>query len=202
MERHRELSPVLPSLPPFLLFSLLFDNSVCHWFSCLEKIFLQDFYLINNTDTLYPKITSIPYPKVGEENSAARIGISTITEPKTVWVMLPGVPKDMYVPRMSWADNAEQVLIQQMNRKQDTNTLFYADAKTGEAKPFFIEQEDTFIELVEDPKWLKDSQSFLWQSERDGWKHVFKVSRDGNTVINFGVPIVSELHSKFKIVQA
>lgn len=156
------------------------SQRIAYW--QLDTHAAQDFHIINNTDTLYPEITSIPYPKVGEENSGAKIGISTINNPKTVWVTLPGVPKDMYVPRMDWADNAEQVLIQQMNRKQDTNTLFYADAKTGVAKPFFVEQEETFIELVEDPKWLEDSESFLWQSERDDWKHVYRVSRDGQTV--------------------
>ena len=33
------------------------------------------FVLINNTATLYPEITRIPYPKVGTKNSAVRIGV-------------------------------------------------------------------------------------------------------------------------------
>lgn len=156
------------------------SQRIAYW--QLDTHAAQDFFIINNTDTLYPEVTAIPYPKVGEENSGARIGITTINNPDTLWVKLPGVPKDMYVPRMDWADNAEQVLIQQMNRKQDTNTLYYADASTGEISKTFIEQEHTFIELVEDPHWLKDSQSYLWQSERDGWKHIYRVSRDGQTV--------------------
>lgn len=158
------------------------SQRIAYW--QLDTHAAQDFLIINNTDTLYPEVTAIPYPKVGEENSGARIGITTINEPQTTWVTLPGVPKDMYVPRMDWADNSEQVLIQQMNRKQDTNTLFYADAKSGEATAFFVEQEQTFIELVEDPRWLKDSESFLWQSERGGWKHVYRVSRDGQDVVD------------------
>ena len=157
------------------------DNKrIAYW--QLDTHAAQDFYIINNTDTLYPKVTAIPYPKVGEENSGARIGITTIEEPKTIWVTLPGVTKDMYVPRMDWADNAEQVLIQQMNRKQDTNTVYYADAMTGKISKVFVEQEETFIELVEDPNWLEDSQSFLWQSERDGWKHIYRISRDGKSI--------------------
>ena len=171
------------------------SQRIAYW--QLDTHAAQDFYIINNTDTLYPEVTAIPYPKVGEENSGARIGITTVQNPETVWVTLPGVPKDMYVPRMDWADNAEQVLIQQMNRKQDTNTLFYADAKSGEITSFFVEQEQTFIELVEDPKWLKDSQSFLWQSERDGWKHIYRVSRDGMSVTDLtpGAFDVTELVS-------
>ena len=158
------------------------SQRIAYW--QLDTHAAQDFYIINNTATLYPQVTAIPYPKVGEENSGARIGITTIDQPDTVWVTLPGVPKDMYVPRMDWADNAEQIMIQQMNRKQDTNTVFYADAITGDIDAVFVEQEQTFIELVEDPKWLKDSQSFLWQSERDGWKHIYRVARDGISVVD------------------
>ena len=141
----------------------------------------QDFFLINNTDTLYPTITAIPYPKVGEENSAARIGIVPIDTGETVWATLPGVPKDMYVPRMDWADNSEQVLIQQLNRKQDTNRFFYADARSGEITNFMTEREETYIEELIDPDWLENSEEFIWQSERSGWRHIYKVSRDGKT---------------------
>jgi len=141
----------------------------------------QDFFLINNTDTLYPTITAIPYPKVGEENSAARIGIVPIDTGETVWVTLPGVPKDMYVPRMDWADNSEQVLIQQLNRKQDTNRFFYANARNGEITNFMTEREETYIEDLIDPDWLENSEEFIWQSERSGWRHIYKVSRDGQT---------------------
>ena len=141
----------------------------------------QDFFLINNTDTLYPIVTAIPYPKVGEENSAAKIGVVQIDTGETVWVTLPGVPKDMYVPRMDWADNSEQVLIQQLNRKQDTNRFFYADARSGEITNFMTEQEETYIEDLIDPDWLENSEEFIWQSERSGWRHIYKVSRDGKT---------------------
>ena len=142
----------------------------------------KNFFIINNTDTLYPEVTAIPYPKVGEENSAARIGIVPIANPVTVWVTLPGIAKDMYVPRMDWADNSDQLLIQQMNRKQDTMTVFYADASNGGISPVFIEKEETYIELFDDPTWLEETDAFLWQSERNGWRHIYQVSRDGKTI--------------------
>jgi dipeptidyl-peptidase-4 len=159
------------------------SRRIAYW--QLDTSAARDFFIINNTDTLYPAVTAIPYPKVGEENAAARVGIvatdAGIDSPSTLWIELPGVPKNMYVPRMDWADNSEQLLIQQLNRKQDINTLFYADASSGQLSTVFTETEDTFLDLLEDPRWLKDSQSFIWQSERDGWKHVYRVSRDGQT---------------------
>ena len=38
------------------------------------------FSLINNTDTLYPVITRIPYPKAGTTNSAVRIGVVDVED--------------------------------------------------------------------------------------------------------------------------
>jgi len=156
------------------------SQRIAYW--QLDTHAARDFYLINNTDSLYPTITAVPYPKVGEENSAARIGIVPIDTAQTVWVTLPGVAKDMYVPRMDWADNSEQVLIQQLNRKQDTNRFFYADARTGEISNFMTEREETYIEDLIDPDWLENSGEFIWQSERSGWRHIYKVSRDGQTL--------------------
>jgi dipeptidyl-peptidase-4 len=158
------------------------SQRIAYW--QLDTRAAKDFLIINNTDTLYPVVTAIPYPKVGEENAAAKIGVVSIKNSKTQWITLPGIAKDMYVPRMDWANNSEQLLIQQFNRKQDTNTLFYADADTGKAKSFLTEKEDTFIELMIEPKWLKQSDDFIWQSERHGWKHVYRVSRDGKSYID------------------
>ncbi len=155
------------------------SQRIAYW--QLDTHAARDFLIINNTDELYPTVTAIPYPKVGEENAAARIGIVPLDSADTVWVTLPGTAKDMYVPRMDWADSSEQLLIQQLNRKQDTNTFFYADAETGKIEAAFVEREDTFIELLVEPEWLTDSGSFVWQSERDGWKHVYRVTRDGKT---------------------
>ena len=158
------------------------SQSIAYW--QFDTSAAQDFYIINNTDTLYPTITAIPYPKVGEENSAARIGIVAIDNAETVWVDLPGIAKDMYVPRMSWVKDSNIVLIQQMNRKQDTNTIFYANTKSGDIQQIFVEQEDTYIEYLKDPIWLNNSDDFLWLSERNGWTHIYKTSRDGKSMVN------------------
>lgn len=158
------------------------SQRIAYW--QLDTHAAKDFLIINNTDTLYPVVTAIPYPKVGEENAAARIGIVSLENASTEWITLPGVAKDMYVPRMDWANNSQQLLIQQFNRKQDTNTLFYADARSGKIEALLTEKEDTFIALMIEPKWLKSSDGFIWQSEREGWKHIYRVSRDGNTYTN------------------
>ncbi|MFK7888148.1 MAG: DPP IV N-terminal domain-containing protein [Gammaproteobacteria bacterium] len=158
------------------------SRRIAYW--QLDTHAARDFFLINNTDTLYPVVSKIPYPKVGEENSAARIGVANIDDQNTVWIDLPGTAKDMYVPRMDWAENADELIIQQMNRKQDTNRVFYANVETGVATQVFVEREQTFIEDVFDPQWIEATDRFLWTSERSGWRHVYSVSRDGTDFVD------------------
>ncbi len=144
----------------------------------------QDFIMINNTDDIYPTLTRFPYPKVGEVNSAAKIGVVNLSDLKTTWMSLPGNPRNRYIPRMDWAGNSEQIAIQQMNRKQDRNWLYLTDIKTGNSYLTLTEEEETFIEGVEDIRWVNNAKSFLWVSERDGWRHLYRVSRDGKNMVN------------------
>ena len=70
---------------------------------------VNDFQLVNNTDGLYPKNTSFKYPKVGQTNSACRIGIVSAQGGSTVWLQAMGDPRDSYIPQMEWAPNSPLV---------------------------------------------------------------------------------------------
>jgi len=83
----------------------------------------KDFLLIIIQITLYPTHKGVPYPKVRQENGAARIGVVTLDSAKPV-DKAPGIAKDMYVLAWTGLNNNKQLLVQQFNRKQDTITLF------------------------------------------------------------------------------
>lgn len=158
-------------------------KKIAYW--QLDTSASQDFFLINNTDALYPEITSFPYPKVGEENSAARIGVVSLANKQTVWAKLPGVAKDMYIPRMGWANNeSTHILIQHLNRKQDTNHVYAVSAERGELTTVLVDREQEFIEVYDDVTWLEESDAFTWISERDGWRHIYLVSGDGKSIVD------------------
>lgn len=145
---------------------------------------VRDFYLINNTDELYPTLTRIPYPKVGETISAARIGIVAVAGGDAVWASFPGDPRQTYLPRMDWAESGDELIVQQLNRKQDVNTVYYVDAGSGEATPVLVEEALNYVDDVIDVTWLEDGESFLWISDRSGWRHIYRVSRDGRAVLD------------------
>jgi dipeptidyl-peptidase-4 len=144
----------------------------------------KDFIMINNTDELYPTITKFPYPKVGETNALPKVGVVHLATAKTTWANLPNNSRNMYIPRMNWSGNSQQILVQHVNRKQDTNILYLANANTGDVTSVMTEQEKTFLDFFDDARWLNQGNSFLWTSERSGWRHVFNITRDGKTALN------------------
>jgi len=144
----------------------------------------KDFIMINNTDELYPTLTKFPYPKVGETNALAKVGIVHLSNQKTVWTKIPNNSRDMYIPRMNWSGNSEQVLVQHVNRKQDTNHLYLSNASDGKVTKIMTEKEDTFLDFFDDAKWLANGKSFIWTSERSGWRHLYRISRDGKSIVN------------------
>jgi dipeptidyl-peptidase-4 len=136
------------------------------------------FSLINSTDALYPTITRIPYPKAGTTNSAVRIGAVSAEGGETRWMKTPGDPRDTYLARLEWLDPAT-VTIQQLNRLQNRNDFLLADVRTGDVRRVFRDESTTWVDVVEEVTWLDDRRAFLWVSERDGWRHVYRVPLEG-----------------------
>jgi len=142
---------------------------------------VDEFRMINNTDSLYPRIISFPYPKAGETNPAVRVGVVSASGGPTTWIEVGGDPRNNYIPRMQWAAGSEQVIIQRLNRLQNTNWLLLGNATTGTVDTVLIERDDAWLDVVEDLHWLDGGASFTWVSERDGWRHVYVVSRSGDS---------------------
>jgi dipeptidyl-peptidase-4 len=138
------------------------------------------FYMIRNTDGQYSKPVPLRYPKPGTTNSAGRVGVVSADAPGTRWFALAGEPRDNYVPRLDWAGNSHEVLIQHMNRPQNTNRVMLGEAASGEVRPLIVEKDDTWLLANDDVRWLEGGGEFTWLSERDGWMHLYVVSRDGN----------------------
>jgi len=140
------------------------------------------FNMINNTDSVYSKIIPLQYPKAGTTNSSAKVGVVKAKGGKTKWMKVPGDPRNNYIARMEWAANSEEIIIQRLNRNQNENRLMVGNAKSGKVRTILTETDEAWLDVVEDWVWTEDGSSFTWVSERNGWRHVYLVSRDGEKV--------------------
>ena len=140
---------------------------------------VREFTMVDTTSELYPKLTAFPYPKAGETNPACRIGSIDLETGAQVWMDLPGELRDDYVARMEWAGDGHEVLIQRVNRRQDTNLVLLGDVRTGEVRELFRDRDPAWVQVNRDPmQWLDGGRSFLWMSEQDGWRHLYRVDRN------------------------
>lgn len=151
---------------------------------------VEEFKLINYTDSLYPKITSFQYPKVGQVNSACYVGVVRVKGGKPRLFKSPDDPRNSYIPRLQWMPDSSGVLIQHLNRLQNTNQIMFGavtrDGLLGglHLLPFrtvFTDRDDAWIDLKGDLEWIEAGRRFLWLSDRDGWRHIWMASIDDNS---------------------
>jgi len=171
----------------------------------------KNYLMINNTDSLYPFVKPVEYPVAGEPPSPFKIGVVNIATAQTKWMSIPTDPVlQSYVPRMEWADNNTQLIIQHLNRKQNQSDLLLCDVATGKSTTVYKEKDSAWIDILplwdEDYSyggwdWLNNGKEFLWPSEKDGWRHLYRISRDGKketlvTVGNYDVMDISTVDEK------
>ncbi|MCK8123639.1 S9 family peptidase [Pseudoalteromonas sp. 2CM39R] len=158
------------------------NKSIAYW--QLDTSGVKYFTMINNTDDLYPTLKEFPYPKAGEMNSAVKVGVVSLSDKKTRWAELGGDNRDRYIPRISWAGTGESLMIQDLNRPQSHNKVWLFDWQKQQLTKILEDKDDAFIEWFYKANWSKDGKFFIWHSERDGWRHLYRVSRDGKTVVD------------------
>jgi dipeptidyl-peptidase 4 len=157
----------------------------------------RDHYLINNTDSVYSKVIPVEYPKVGEKPSACRIGVINIETGKTTWMKIDGDPRENYIVRMEFIPSSNEFIVQQLNRKQNESKLIRCNASTGDAKVIYHEKDNAWVDVYTPASsenaynvdfkhnidWLAGGKEFLWSSEKDGWRHLYRVSTNGEKEI-------------------
>ena len=139
---------------------------------------VKEMHMINNVPGNYPQVVTFRYPKVGETNARARVGVVSADGGETTWVRVEGDPRNHYIARMDWADNSKELLLQRLNRLQNRNAVMIADAATGKARTVYTDRDEAWIEVrFGFTDWVEDQ--FTYVSERAGWRQLYLVSRAG-----------------------
>ncbi len=154
-------------------------KSIAYWHSDTRGTGV--FYMINNVDSLYSSVIPFPYPKAGTQNSAVKVGVVDVATAQSRWFDVPGDPRNHYLARMDFIPNSNEVMIQQLNRLQNTNKVFVGDVATMELRNIYTDTDEAFLNVHDNIVWLEDEKYFTWTSEKDGWRHLYKVSRDGKS---------------------
>jgi dipeptidyl-peptidase-4 len=122
----------------------------------------------------------IVYPKPGGPLPIVRVFVRAIHSHLPVAIDL-GSTTDFYIPRIVWLPDSRHLAIERLNRHQQVLDLYVADALTGKTHLLFTEKDNYWINLSNDLHFLRDG-SFLWSSERSGFRHLYHYDAQGKQV--------------------
>lgn len=124
---------------------------------------------------LYPTQQVFKYPKAGEKNSKVSLHLYNIETQENTQIPINAY----YIPRIKWTNDAHRLSFYTLNRHQNHLQLIAFDVKTLSSNILLEEKEDTYIEVNDDLTFLEDN-SFLWSSERNGFRHIYHYDKNGN----------------------
>ena len=147
-------------------------KAIAYW--KLDEGRVPEFPIVDFIPT-HNKVDVMRYPKAGDPNSIVQIGVVNVATRKTTWMDL-GDNDDIYIPRIKWTADPKTLAIFRLNRDQNHLEVLLADVTTGKTRLLFEEKEENgWIDIFDDFKFLKNNKQLIWSSRKDGWKHLYMV---------------------------
>ena len=129
---------------------------------------------------LYPSTRTTRYPKAGDPNPRARIGVVPVSGEAVHWIQ-SGPDDDRLVVRAGWSPDGGAVVFQEQNRVQTRLDLKLYRLSSRSTTALLREESVAWVDVLAEPSWLADD-SFLWMSDRTGWRHLYHYRSDGTLV--------------------
>ncbi len=128
------------------------------------------------------RVEATPYPEVGDPNPTVKLGVAPADGGPATFLDLSGYPPEStLISRVGWVPGTKTVFAYVQDRKQTwLDFLTWPDPQSKPVK-LFRETTKAWVEDLGEPHFLKDG-SFLVQSERTGWKHLYHYGPDGKLI--------------------
>ncbi len=121
------------------------------------------------------------YPATGTNNVHIKLAVTDVKGKRKRFVDI-GDNKDIYIPRVKWLKDSKKLSYQIQSRDQKTLTLHTYELKNRREKSLLTEKSDHWINLHKDLTFLSDNKTFIWASERDGFKHLYHYTLKGELI--------------------
>jgi dipeptidyl-peptidase-4 len=128
-----------------------------------------------------PNVEVTDYPKAGDPNPLVKLGVVGVTGGMPLWLRLDAYTTDILIVDVDWVPDSRNVSFQVQDREQTWLDLNLGDPSSGRTTPVLRETTPAWVNANGSPNWLNDG-SFLWFSERSGFKHLYHYRIDGALV--------------------
>ncbi len=163
------------------------DRSTGYWWSPDDKAVAVAFVDQSGVDVVErPEVNAtgarvVPqrYPRPGRPNAVVELYVQPLDGPR-VKVDL-GDNADIYLARVAWAKDGRTLYVQRQTRDQKRLDLLAVDPATGKGRVILTETSPHWVDLTDDFHPLADG-TFLWSSERSGYRHLYLYAADGKLI--------------------
>jgi len=145
----------------------------------MDQSMVTDYPIINWTTTP-ATVELIKYPMAGDKSHLVTVGVYNPQTESTLYLQT-GEPAEQYLTNIAWSPDDKYIFIAVLNREQNHMKLNQYDASTGAfVKTLFEERDEKYVEPLVPMLFVKNNSSqFIWQSNRDGWNHLYLYDIDG-----------------------
>jgi dipeptidyl-peptidase-4 len=164
-------------------------------FQQFDDTAVSQFSVIDHSRPLQ-KIETESFPQAGQQNPEVQLGIVAVDGGPVRWVASPYPDPATLITRFGWYPDSQHIYWFAQNRQQTWLDMLRADRDSGASQVLFRETTGAWVMPPDAPVFLDDG-SFLFVSERSGWKHVDRISADGQSrqAITSGNWDVSQIHA-------
>ncbi|OYT17376.1 MAG: S9 family peptidase, partial [Bacteroidetes bacterium 4572_77] len=145
---------------------------------------VKEFWLTKYGE-LYPEHDKYKYPKAGEDNSVVSIHAYNLLTKETKNMNI-GQETDMYIPRIKWTKENNQLAILWMNRLQNNLKILLANPSSGETQELYNEENKYYIDITDNLRFVAnkkgENKGFLITSEQDGFNHIYYYDMHGQLI--------------------
>ena len=148
----------------------------------MDQSMVTDYPIIDWTER--PAVVNlIKYPMAGDKSHHVTVGVYNTTTQSTIWLKT-GEPAEQYLTNIAWSPDDKYVYIAVLNREQNHMWLNQYDAATGSfVKTLFEETDSKYVEPLVPMLFVKNKPGqFIWQSNRDGWNHLYLYDTSGKLI--------------------
>jgi dipeptidyl-peptidase-4 len=134
-------------------------------------------------DPSYPEVREVRFARVGGTISKLRVGVVDAQGKETRWLSVPQPTEGFYLGQVSWAGNSHELLVEKLSRSRDEREFLIADVRTGVLTRIYYETDPAWVlasyRVNAGLEWIRNGRAFVLLSEKDGWRHAYLISRDG-----------------------
>jgi dipeptidyl-peptidase-4 len=157
------------------------------------------------SDPSYPEVRETRFARVGETIATMRVGVVDAQGGETSWLDIPRPAEGFYLGQIDWAGNSDELLVEKWSRFRDEREFLIADLRTGAIERIYHESDPAWviasIRKNAGLEWIREGEAFLVISERDGWRHAYVYSRDGEELALL-TPGASDIIERVKVDEA